>query len=193
MALSGNLIAVGAPGSYSSEQSAGAVYVLSRAPDGEWHEICRLVGRDPGEEFGSSVALDGPRLAVGAPGRADLPRAGGRVDLFEIDGAGCRPIGSVQDRPGFGCAIAMLGGRLAVGQTEWDDPAGIPRAGRVRLLRVEASGKLGENGWLAAPQPAGAYARLGSAVALGPDYVAAGAPGLGEDDDGAGFVLVRPF
>lgn len=194
VALSGDLMAAGAPGTFSNEQSAGAVYVFSRGADGEWRELCRLGGRDPGEEFGAAVALDGARLAVGAPGRADLPLAvGGRVDLFDIDASGCRPIGSCRDTPGFGRSIAMLGGRLAVGQPEWDAPDGTPRAGRVRLLHVNPAAALADIGWLAAPGPAGAYARLGSAVALGPDYVAAGAPGLPGDDASHGFVLVRPF
>jgi hypothetical protein len=193
VALSGKLIAVGAPGSYSNEQSAGAVYLLSRAPDGALHEVCRLAGCDPGEEFGASMALNGHQLAVGAPGRADLQRpVGGRVDLFEIGDAACRRAASFSDAPGFGKSVAMLGGRLAVGQPEWDAPDGTPRAGRVALLRVDGSSSFQHDTWLAASVTV-PYARLGSAVALGPDYVAAGAPGLGEDDDWAGFVLTRAF
>jgi hypothetical protein len=130
-------------------------------------------------------------VAVAAPGRNDLdPLVGGRVDLFTVSDRGCDRIATIQERPGFGRALALMGDRLAIGDPQYDSRDAIAQAGRVGLFRVGHVGVVAHEAWLAA-QHAGECARLGSAVALGPGYVAAGAPGLGEEDDGSGFVVVR--
>jgi hypothetical protein len=193
IALSGDLLVVGAPGSYSNEQLPGAAHVFFREASGQWRERCRLSGRHPGEEFGAAVAIDGRRFAVAAPGRSDLERpVGGRVDLFKVSEDGCEQIATIQQDPGFGRTLALRGDRLAVGQPECDALDGIAQTGRVGLFRVGHAGVITREAWLVATCSR-EYARLGSAVAIGPDYVAAGAPGLGEDDDGSGFVIVREF
>jgi FG-GAP repeat len=193
VALSGDLLVVGAAGSYSNEQLPGAAYVFSREASGQWRELCRVCGHIPGEEFGAAVAIDGRLFAVAAPGRSDLERpVGARVDLFKLGANGCEQIATIQEDPGFGRALALLGDRLAVGQPECDAPDGTAQTGRVGLFRVTHLGVITREAWLVATR-SGEYARLGSAVALGPDYVAAGAAGLGEDDDGSGYVITRSF
>jgi hypothetical protein len=193
VAISGDRMVVGAAGSFSNERLPGAAYIFSRDASGRWRELCRIGGRDPGEEFGAAVTIDGPLVAVAAPGRMDLDHpVGGRVDLFTLTDRGCEPIATIRESPGFGRALALMGDRLAIGHPQYDGPDGITQAGRVGLFRVGHAGVVAREAWLAA-RHAGEYARFGSAVALGPGYVAAGAPGLGEDDDGSGFVVVRAF
>jgi hypothetical protein len=82
---------------------------------------------------------------------------------------------SVQEEPGFGYAIALRGERLAIGQPGFQTLAGPAQEGRVGLFRVSHTGAVTREAWLVVAHSR-QYARLGSAVALGPDYVAAGAP-----------------
>jgi hypothetical protein len=86
VALSGDTLAVGAPGRDVPESGdqprrgqAGVVFVLRRDGDG-WREAATLIAPDAavGDQFGASIAfLDADHLAVGAPGHdADQPGAG---------------------------------------------------------------------------------------------------------------------
>ncbi len=81
VALRGNTLAVGAPGENSaatgvdgeqldeSALNAGALYVFERAATGGWSQIAYLKASnsDPGDAFGTAVALDGDTVAAGAP------------------------------------------------------------------------------------------------------------------------------
>ncbi len=193
LALSGDFLVVGAPGTYSNERFPGAAYVYRRDASGQWREVGRVEGQHPGEEFGAAVSVDGTRFVVGAPGRGDLPQAiGGRIDLFQLSDAGCALMSTVQEAPSFGHSVVLRGGRLVVGQPAFRVPAGPAQTGRVGLYRVNGAGALTREAWLVAGQPP-EYANVGSAVALAHDYVAAGAPGLGEEEEGTGFVLVKEF
>ena len=188
LAMSGDLVVVGAT---SSEQVAGAVYVYRREAMDRWHEIARIEGKRDGEGFGSKVAIDGERIAVGAPGRPDLgtPGGGGHVRVFELRRGRVVETAEVREASGFGMSLALRGDRLAIGQPMYAERTDTTQTGRVGLFRVRAGAVLHE-AWLArAHSPA--YARVGAAVALGPDFVAAGAPGLGADPDGAAFVVVH--
>jgi trimeric autotransporter adhesin len=77
LGLSGNLLAVGAPGEASASSSnpdddstpeSGAVYVF-RQEGGEWRQDSYLKASNPdqGDDFGWSVSLSGPYLAAAAP------------------------------------------------------------------------------------------------------------------------------
>ncbi len=64
---------VGAPG---HDGSRGAAYVFRRdAARGRWTQAGKLApdAREPGDRFGTSVAIDRERAAVGAPGAHPLP------------------------------------------------------------------------------------------------------------------------
>lgn len=190
IAISGDLLAIGAPGIYSNEQVAGSVYIFALDGAGQWQQMCRADGQRPGECFGAAVAIEENRFAFGAPGRRDLGLAG-RIDLFEIIGRRSAQMATLGQATSFGSAIALSGGRLAVGQPEFDAGEAL-HVGRVGLFQVEKSGGIARRGWLVARR-AKSDANLGSAVALGPDFVAAGAPGMLEDNDNAGFVIVSDF
>jgi len=183
LAIAGDTLVIGADGAFSNEQLAGACYVYRRDGSGAWVEHCRVAGRVPGEEFGAAVAFDGHRFAVGAPGRADnLRLAKGRVDVYEITQDGCNQIATWADAASFGASVALRGDRLAIGQPMFADQTG--RVGLVRLSATSLS-------WLVAPS-AHPFARLGAAVSLGSDYIAAGMPGLGKANS-AGRVIVDAF
>jgi len=85
VAISGSVIVVGAPG---HARSAGRVYVFTRAGGG-WRQSAELAGSDTaaGDNFGTSVAISGGIIVVGAPGHA---ASAGRVYVFTRAGGGWR-------------------------------------------------------------------------------------------------------
>jgi hypothetical protein len=109
--LDADLLAVGAPGEDSStvnnpndngQTDSGAVYVFNRDGSGQWSQEAYLKAPIPGlgDLFGTSVALVGNMLAIGAQGErsgatgidgndADESEVdSGAVYVFERDGAG---------------------------------------------------------------------------------------------------------
>ena len=106
-------------------------------------EAAKLVLANPGaeDEFGTSVALSGDTLAVGARGHG----GSGSVFIFERDevgsmGAGARVVaGDAADGDRFGQAVALEGDILAVG-APGDDDLNSSAAPGVTML--EASGSV---------------------------------------------------
>lgn len=121
LSLSGGRLAVGGPSAGSpSIFGHGVVYVFEES-GGVWGEVARLV--DPAsnlsEGYGTSVALDGDRLAVGAP-RKDVPGSfgEGRVFVYTRTGSGWAetaqlptgpPIGG---EPHIGTSVGLEGSRI---------------------------------------------------------------------------------
>lgn len=84
LTLSGDTLAVGAPGEASSDNGvdgndsdnsasgAGAVYVFTRDSSDNWSQQAYIKASNSraSAEFGASVALSGNRLAVGSPGES---------------------------------------------------------------------------------------------------------------------------
>lgn len=67
VAVDGDMAYIGAPG-----EGNGVVYVYKRQADGSWSAAGQLPVTEgaSGDRFGSAIAIDGNRLAVGAPGRS---------------------------------------------------------------------------------------------------------------------------
>lgn len=85
VAVSGNRLYVGAPGANDANGVAsGMVYVVEFSVNASNQLVVsppsRLAGvvGEAGDQFGTSVAVDGSRLIVGAPGR-DKPSSGGAI------------------------------------------------------------------------------------------------------------------
>jgi len=123
LAFEGDVLVVGAPGSVFGPTlpTPGAVYVFERDPVANAFVLAqpRLVAPTPtpGEEFGFSVALEGDRLLVGAPGGV------GEVHFYERDpatgdfvSAGAPLRAANPPTLGrFGHALALQGNELFVG------------------------------------------------------------------------------
>ena len=88
-AISGDTVVAGASQSDTGAVNAGAAYVFERNVGGtdNWGEVTKLVDPDPviGDSFGSSVAIDGDIIVVGAS-RDDSNR--GMAIIFERDEGG---------------------------------------------------------------------------------------------------------
>lgn len=120
LALAGGLLAVGAPW---ADQGRGAAYLFEPDADGVWQEVARLGVEATGsnDAFGSSVAITGPAVAVGASG-SDEPGAAdaGSVSVFQREGQAWHftdrlSAAGAQADEGFGSALAVRHSTLVVG------------------------------------------------------------------------------
>lgn len=138
--LAGDVAYIGAPG-----EGAGAVHVLRRNADGTWTESGVLPNPSaaPTDRFGSAIAVDGARLAVGAPGRttnrgAVLTYTRGTNGVWTPDSTLTNARAVDQSR--FGSSLLLRGGRLVVGAPgalPLNNPGG-PSAGLVFVYEFSA-------------------------------------------------------
>ena len=158
----------------------GAVYVYLRQPDGTLELEQKLVAPDvmSGPRFGTSVSLDGERLAVGAENGIRRRSAQGVVYMHEfIDGQWRLVQELVADDPveaaRFGQAVHLLGDKLAVGAYSLRQPAFMDRSGAAYLFERDADGR-----WSQSAQylPEAWEIDLGWRVALGAGEMVATAP-----------------
>ena len=130
VAVDGDWLAVGAPFDDDEGNAAGAVYMYERV-GGVWTFGVKLTPTQlvMGDKFGTAVALDGQRLAVGAPDDSDMGSDSGAVYMFEHTGSAWtwqRKIvvndGSSNDE--FGAAVDVSGDRVLIG-SPFDDDVGV--------------------------------------------------------------------
>ncbi len=166
------LVAVGAPWEDTPITDAGAVHLFTESGFLEQ----RVVAPDGGafDAFGYSVAIDGARLAVGAPRAA---AGAGVVYVFARGPFAYELEARFTGAPGdqLGTDVALTGGTLVAGARREDRSRGA-----VRLYRW------GETGWTEAgrvqPSESGPGDEVGIAVALSGGALAVGA----YRDDGGG-------
>ena len=147
VAIEGDTLVVGAPLEDSIDENAGAVYVFVRT-DGVWRQqlFLRAPNAGAGDEFGSSVALQGDTLIVGAPGEDGLATGAhdavvddgvepsdnyGAVYVFQGEGATWELQAYVKpftlfNSAGFGASVALDGDTLVIGgPLEGGDTSGV--------------------------------------------------------------------
>ena len=200
----GNIIVLGAPGSYNYTDRPGYVQVYSlvsndEAGDDTWNQIGQdIIGEADGDEFGYSVSIseDGKTIAVGAIKGAMYNL--GYVRIYHHlgnDGTRWGQIG--EDIDGeldygyFGVSVSLSadGSTIAIGAKYNDDNG--DASGQVKVYRIDSEG----SSWERLVQSiygdnAGDW--FGASVSLSPDgnTLAIGAPGYWEDDDRPGYVRV---
>lgn len=123
VAMSGTLAVIGAPlTNVGNNGMPGAAYVFSHA-DGRWSDIQELVPPDgtSGERFGTSVAIDGATILIGAPEQQVGSHIGqGSAYLYTESGGTwsfAQEITSSDGEPGdtFGFSVALAGSTALVG------------------------------------------------------------------------------
>ena len=93
VAISGDLLAIGAPGAdIGTDINSGAIYVFRRNVGGTWIAEDKFfydtVGTDEsGYELGTSVAARGDRILAGAPMTSIAGGATGRAEFYSFDGS----------------------------------------------------------------------------------------------------------
>jgi LPXTG-site transpeptidase (sortase) family protein len=126
VAIDGQTVVVGATGVNSGkEKNAGAAYVFSR--DGTtWKQKAKLVSPDPMEDdaFGTSVALDGITIVVGADSKDvySIPDVGSAYVFIKRGGSWDQKATLLPFEPSlggyFGGAVDIDGSRIIVGATQ---------------------------------------------------------------------------
>ncbi|HEV8111995.1 MAG TPA: hypothetical protein VGR31_04415 [Planctomycetota bacterium] len=194
VAISGDWAAVGAYEEGDIAAVSGAVYMFHHEATG-WIETQKLKASDAafGAAFGSSVALDGGALAVGAPGdNYQGVMSAGAVYVFDLTGSTWSETvklhagDAVLSDDSFGNPMAMEGDRLLIG-ARYDDGPGVDSGAAYVFDRVGGT-------WTQTAKLVGSDVAsddgIGLSVALAGDRVILGAPywgaGLGP---GAAYVF----
>ena len=136
MAMQGDWLLVGAPGTNDGVPGSGAAYLYNRYEGGEnaWGLVKKLEPPDPagGAAFGTAVLLDGDRAYVSAPGEPWLVLPVGAVHVFERHMGGVDNWGhkqrivpdTVQPGLAFGTFIAVDHDLLIVNAPGYDESTG---------------------------------------------------------------------
>jgi hypothetical protein len=158
------------------------VHLFRRAADGSWSAAGTVTAEagEAGERFGASLAVEGSRLAVGAPGRAMRK---GAVYVFgrTTDGSWKQEAMLIAargtDNAGLGSALALKGDRLVVGApgaVVIAGPGGGTAGAAVVYDRSAAAGTWRERATLMPFQLAGG--RFGTTLAYAGSELWIGAP-----------------
>lgn len=181
-ACSPNLVAIGAPNSPEGVGAgAGRVRIFER-PAQVWvaGQLLRAPFPDPGDRYGSALAMSGEFLAVAAPGDDDRAINSGAVYLYRLVSGQYQlvnkvfpPVSYAEDW--FGRSVAFAGSMLVVGAYQ-SDLAG-PDSGAAFVYSVSSGGSVAYSRTLL--PPAGSVnAEFGNSVATDGVSVAVGAPGF---------------
>ncbi len=196
VAVSGNTVVVGAPyNSYNGSAGTGAAYVFVKSGSGwtNMTQTAELLASDgvAGNYFGSSVAIAGNTVVVGAPYSSDfkgaiylfVEPAGGWVDMTQTAKLTAGPVSDL------GCSVAIAANARTVvgGAFSFDGDQG------TAFVFVEPAG-----GWkdtLPAAQLTASDGTnsdyFGLSVSISGNTIVAGAPGSG-NAPGAAYVFVEP-
>ncbi len=190
----GGEIFVGRPGEFMlfpiPANHAGTVHVFGLDDSGDWVETAVLgsASVEVGDGFGTSLAVDGNTLLVGAP----MTRGGrGAVYVFSRAGAGApwqavTTLRSATRREGdeFGAAVAIDGEFALIGSPGRGQDTGAVLVFRLlggawtEVATVEGSGV--------------SFERFGAALAIDEDRLLVGAPGPFPDPFGGDAAALRP-
>ena len=186
VATDGDRIVASAVG---KNEGQGAAYVFRYDPGDEnrWVEEAKLVGSDsqPGDRFGTAVAIDGDSLVIGA---IYVNAGAGAVYLFDFDSAAgwqeAQKLTAVDqggnddsdEHDSFGNSVALSGNRLAVGSKYNDDACpnlNYCNSGSVYVFRHAASAWAIESKLVASDAAQGD--EFGRSVSLGDTWLLVGA------------------
>ena len=184
IAVDGATVAVGAPGASSF---SGEAYIYTRGANG-WVELQRITPSDHviGDSFGSSVAVAGNVVVVGAPAKSSS--SGAAYVFTRANGTFTQRAKLVESAPAngnqFGAAVAATGDWIFVGA-----PGEFGQQGVARVFRRSGSA-WPENDELGASPPTSGD-RFGASLAVDGNLLLVGVPG--DDTEAANGGAVIPF
>ncbi len=126
VAIGTDVILVGAGGSDTHGDSSGAAYVFDASTGAQLHKLSPADG-SAGDDFGSSLAIDGDLAIIGALSDADNGDRSGSAYLFDVTtGEEIAKLLPDDDDVGdyFGRSVSISGNRVVVG-AYLDDDVGI--------------------------------------------------------------------
>jgi len=188
VAMQGLRVVVGAPLDDTQATDAGSAYAydLGGATPNLSTVTLNIPSPAIGDEFGTSVAVSGTRVVVGAPRDDTGATDAGSAYVFDLGGATPTiPVATLRNpSPAagdlFGFAVGISGTRVVVGAVR--DDIGATDAGSAYLYELASATPTVPVATLNNPAPAGGD-NFGSAVAISGTWVVVGAP---YDDGGAG-------
>ncbi len=140
LAMSSGWLAVAAPGDPNGGEESGSVYLFEQVA-GAWVARQELTTSEIHDEFGTAVALEGPRLAVGARDDDTIGSESGAVHIFELENGTWIHKATILPETSatgglFGTGVALAGNDLLVGA-----PAeGINHFGAAYIYRIQSDG-----------------------------------------------------
>ena len=131
VAVSGDILVVGAPGDSDAGVNSGSAYVFTRVGGG-WSQQAKLTATDAaaGDQFGASVAVSGDTAVLGAPVDDDAGSSSGSAYVFIPTGATTwgqlAKLTAADAALGdeFGLSVAISGDTAVVGAHRDDDGGG---------------------------------------------------------------------
>ena len=194
VAISGTRVVVGDPYDDTGAPGAGSAYVYDLSSATATMPVVTLNHPSPAVElFGTSVAISGTRVAVGAP--SDDPGYAGSAYVYDLAGAiptvpmqtlnNPDPDPTANDQ--FGISVAISGTRIVVGA--YLNDAGAGQAGSTYVYDLAATTPSVPVHTLNNPDPA-ANDQFGTSVAISGTRVVVGANGddTGAPDAGSAYV-----
>jgi ribonuclease BN (tRNA processing enzyme) len=193
VAISGDIVVVGATGNDDGGSGSGAAYVFTRDAAGKWGERQKLTASDAagGDEFGRSVAVSGDVAVVGAIANDDAGAESGSAYVFIRNATGTwvqkQKLTAVDAAAGdqFGFSVAVSGDTAVVGAYGDDD--GGSASGSAYVFTRDSTGK-----WIqkqkSKASDAAANDFFGGSVAVSGDTAVVGAVGNGGSFSGSAYV-----
>ncbi len=186
IAMSGNLLVVGASGDDADGSNAGAAFVYDLNSGTPTAPLLVIGNPSPAvdDAFGASVAIDGTRVVVSAPGDDTGAANAGSVYVYNLSSVTPAVPVLVLNNPGpaandaFGNSVAISGTRVLVGAS--GDDTGAVNAGSAYVYNVSSGTPSVPVLTLSNPAPA-AQDQFGRAVVISGNRVAVAAR---EDDAG---------
>ena len=192
VAIQGDVAVVGAPG---ATNGTGAAYVFQKTTTGWQFDQQLPVNPSGASFFGSSVAIDGDRIVVGAPGDESFDVGAGAAYVFVHAPGKWTPeaklIGSENSAfDNFGISVAIKGDTIVCGAFGNSD-LNQTEVGSAYVFR-RVAGLWNQQQELTASDGA-SLARFGLSVAMNEDSIAVGADGDAELGFFSGAVYVFTF
>jgi hypothetical protein len=129
VSVSGDIAIIGADADDDKGWGSGSAYVFVRAADGTWMQQAKLLAADgvADDRFGTSVAVSGDMVVIGAVGNDDMGSESGSAYVFvrAADGTWTQQTkllaadGVADDR--FGTSVAVSGDTAVIGASLDDD------------------------------------------------------------------------
>jgi FG-GAP repeat len=196
VAVQGNVAVVGAPNDTTAGFGTGAAYVFEKTTTG-WQLQQKLLAYDASDHsfFGTSVAIDGDRIVVGAYGDQNAGIFAGAAYVFVRAGTKwtheAKLTGSENSvADSFGISVAIKGDRIVCGAFGNSDP-NQSEVGSAYVFRRIAGLWLQEQELTASD--GASNARFGLSVAMNEDSIVVGADGDSELGFFSGAVYVFTF
>ena len=193
VAISANLIVIGAYGKDTLESDAGSAYLFRIESNGT--SVTQLAqfnasDADSDDFFGFSVAIDGDNIIVGAQGQDSAGSGSGRAYLFKkMPNDSVMQINTIQhlnpnDYDGFGYTVSISGAYIAVSANEWKRDA--EYAGSVYIFKSSLEGTNIEQITKLRLENARSYDHFGDALSISGEFILIGAYGEDSFGDRAG-------